>query len=172
METTLHAALWVAIVLQGTALIALRRRLLEVRHLLQTIDVPQQRRLAAGTRAPAFDTTLRPSGRRVTHHTLLGRLATLLFLSPACGVCAMLIDNLRSAPHDDRLTLLWSGDEDRAPAVGPFDVAVENVNHIAALYGVDAFPTAVVIDANGFVLKYAHPTNYQELAGLLLRETA
>jgi hypothetical protein len=163
----LHVALWLAMILNGIVVFALHRRLVEVRYLLRTIDVPHEKGLPAGTAAPDFDTFLSQSGRRLTHDTLRGRVTALVFLSARCNTCAALIGSLRSAPHDDRLTLFWNGDSRHIPDLGQFDIAISNVAAIARSYRVERFPTAVVIDASGLVRKYAHPGQYEDLIGLL-----
>jgi hypothetical protein len=91
----------------------------------------------------------------------------LVFLSARCNTCAALIGSLRSAPHDDRLTLFWNGDSRQIPDLGQFDIAISNVAAIARSYRIEGFPTAVVLDASGLVRKYAHPGQYEDLIGLL-----
>ncbi|MTE16668.1 MauE/DoxX family redox-associated membrane protein [Nocardia aurantiaca] len=136
---------------------ALRRRIDELA--LSTLGAEG---LPPGAVAPEFE-LLNAAGGRTTLETLLGfgRAVLLVFVHPACEMCAALARELPrwQARTERTLTIAVVGNGDvaehlrwgREHGLGEIPVLVQQGNEAALRYRVRGTPSAVLIDADGRV---------------------
>lgn len=119
--------------------------------------------LAPGTPAPAFSLPSVAGGRVALGDLLeLGRPVLLLFTSPTCGPCAMLMPEVArwQQDHADDLTvaLLSHGDEERVRADarehGLQHVLVDESLSAYGLYEANGTPSAVLVSAAGTIASW------------------
>ncbi|GAB2650585.1 MauE/DoxX family redox-associated membrane protein [Nocardia goodfellowii] len=151
------AVLAAALVWMAGQVRALRRRLDE--YALSTLGAEG---LPPGAVAPEFE-LLATDGTRVTSADLLaqGRQVLLVFVHPACEMCAALARELPSwqARTSQALRIVVVGNGDlaehaewgRAQGLGAIAVLVQQGNEAALRYRVRGTPSAVLIDAEGRV---------------------
>jgi methylamine dehydrogenase accessory protein MauD len=125
-------------------------------------DVPQLG-LAPGTAAPAFWLPSVEGGRVSLDDLLLpGRPALLLFTSPSCGPCSVLMPAVADwqREHAERLTIVLLSDGDpeavRAEAAehGLENVLVDETLSAYEAYGANGTPSAVLVGDDGTVASW------------------
>jgi methylamine dehydrogenase accessory protein MauD len=172
---TSQALLWLVVVIQAVALIALARQ----------VGVLYERVAPAG--ALAVNQTLR-SGDAVPEmnlESLTGRvlkiggqperMQLLFFLSPSCPVCKSLLPALRSLQRDQRsrLEVLLASDGERAvherfvdrEGLGDFQYLLSE--QLGRQFGVAKLPYAVLINSDGTVASYGIVNSREHLESLL-----
>ena len=171
-----YVAVWILVVFQGLLILALLKELGELKKLARLGGVAGEDRLPAGTEAPEFEGSDLRSRQRITTHVFASQGGALLFLSPECGSCLQLADELRQPALSELppiLTFCQGNDSACAAFVNRLGSEVytlsDDDNNIAKRYRVDGSPTAVVINPDLTIGSYGHPLNIEDLKRLVAR---
>ena len=172
--TSTYVALWALVLFQGLLALALLRQLAELRRLVEQGSLSIGDRLPLGSVAPEFLSRDLHSGRRVSSEQLKGGERVLLFLSAECEVCKGLADSLQERATNGLPPIIafCHGNEKRCRRFVPklglrIPLLLERALETARLYGVSGFPTAVIVDQEGKIRGYGHPSDAKHLGRLL-----
>ena len=159
-----YFVLWFLVAAQGLILLAVLREL----ESLRTVE-PQHPAAPAliGQPAPSIRFT---DARAKSEHGLevLGpHPGVLLFLSSTCGTCRRLANGLVSLPIGaPNVVVMW-----KDGAVDEIDsrlhCCTNEADAIAATYGVERYPTAVLLDAQHLVVAITNPVDVEQLHRLI-----
>jgi methylamine dehydrogenase accessory protein MauD len=172
-----YIALWAVVLFQGAVIFMLLRQLGVI--YLGTAQGIARDGLPAGARAPDF-AAASPDGRTVSLADFRGRLLLLVFGSPTCAPCRLLIPDLNAFAQDrrDELSVLFlsrsSVEEARAFAEGhglAVPVAAHPDERLPDSYRARVTPFAFLIDAEGVVRAKSLANNREHLE-MLLRAAA
>ena len=159
-----YFVLWFLVVAQGIVLLALLHELERLRK-----AEPEQPRLQTliARRAPAFRFTEARTQSERGLDIFAARPGVLLFLTSTCGACRRLALGLASLPTSHpNLLVIWKNG-----AVDGLDPRVHYCTHeadeIAKTYGVDHYPTAVLLDGQQIVLGVTSPADVDHLYKLI-----
>jgi peroxiredoxin len=162
-----YIALWAMVILQGLLILALLQRLEKLRELLERGSFAKDR-LPLGSNAPEFFGTSQ-FGRQTGLRSLDGRGGVILFLSPDCPLCNTLAGSIGALVNELAPTIAVCRGVAEACAVfskqlgNAVEFLADPSGETAALYGVSAFPTAVIIDGSRKIRGYGHPKGVEEL---------
>lgn len=167
-----YIALWILVVFQTLVLLELVRRSGSTQAASSTERVTGEKTdfLEGGAPAPHFEAPDVASGKLFNSRELLGQFALLVFISPGCGTCESVADELVefSANRSMRLMAICSGPDAQCaqfvqqhlPAI---QTLVDRDGSIANQFRIKRVPTAVQIDADGNVLQYGVPRSVARL---------
>ena len=163
MFAALHVLVWILVIVQGLAIVALVRDVSELKgywpvHTLRPIR---------GTKAPDFTAADLLSDSRISLRDLEGSPIVLCFLSCACPECWRLGDELaqESPAILGNLVLLCHGD--RSEVARHFEVASRKIRTLYSqdygAYVAAGFPTAYLLDRDGVITRVIEPTTAKDL---------
>ena len=116
-----------------------------------------------GSRIPDF-TGVDVFGTSVNSEALVGKTKLLLFVSTGCSDCTATLNELHAldVKSEGRLALVCRGStaDCRSFVEGydvPYPVVVDGDMLIARKFGIDAFPTAVMLDPEGVITSRGVP---------------
>lgn len=167
---------WIVILLLVVALLALARQV-GVLHMrvapagaLTTSAGP-----AVGSAAAAIPaTTLEGQATTVGGHKHGTPLRLLMFISPSCPLCKGLIPAAKSFARDERVELIFIGDDDAAAqremiaAQGLAGYLFINGPEVGQAYEVAKLPYAVLMDEHGTILSKGLVNSREHLESLVI----
>lgn len=171
--TVSYVALWVTVLLQGLLILVLLRQLVELRGVVERVDVPVADQLSIGCPAPSLGHPVPSSSTLGLAPSLENGPTVLLFVSSRCSSCRELIQSLTALPGDRTgLILLCHGEE---AACSDLTLKVRcrsrvtgtDVNGIVRDYRIRTFPIAIMIDEKRKIAGYLRPQNAAMLQALL-----
>ena len=167
---------WIVILLLGVALLALARQV-GVLHMrvapagaLTTSAGP-----AVGSAAAAIPaTTIEGTATTVGGHLHGVPLRLLMFVSPSCPLCKNLIPMAKSFARDERVQLVFIGDDDAAAqrqmiaehGLGGYPFI--NGPEVGQAYEVAKLPYAVLMDEHGTILSKGLVNSREHLESLVI----
>lgn len=169
-----YVALWVLVIFQGLLALALFRQVSDLGARERAGDFSVAEELEPGSLAPAFSGSDVHSGRRIDIKSLNRRGGALLFVSAHCAICRTLADSMpENASSDDPLIIMVC--VGRGQSCERFarrfkknaPLLLQSAEEIAAAYRISEVPTAVVVDGELKISVYAHPKDWNELAGFM-----
>ena len=177
-----YIAVWTLVLFQGLLILALLRRLEELRDLIKQTwgegaeeDLRDDDFLPTGSRTPDFAGFDARSGKRVGIHNLDGGGA-LLFLSMECKLCRGLAESLGRYPLSGLppIIVVCRGGDEAATFFArrlseDISLILDEAGEIAKLYHVSSYPTSVVIGPARIIRGYGSPHDAQSLHDLLDR---
>lgn len=151
--------MWLLIVVQAVAILAIAKRLLEVQRLVTTKSGIEASTLPIGQPAPAFSATNIFTQELVRSSQLLGAgTRVFVFLSPHCGNCRGVAEQLRDLTHAERAQLVVYCDGTKTGCQNRYArlsdsvaVLVKHDSDVATAYEVGGMPAAVFLDSRGRV---------------------
>jgi len=167
-----YIALWILVIFQTLILLELVRRSGSTRVSAEAEGSIGEKTdfLEGGAPAPIFEAPDLASGKLFNSRELLGQFALLVFISPGCGTCESVADELVefSANRSMRLLAVCSGPEAQCaqfvqqhlPAI---QALVDRDGEVSNRFRIKRVPTAVQIDADGNVLQYGVPRSVTRL---------
>ncbi len=166
-----NAAIIAVLAFQGLLIVAILKRLDEVRTLIRTVDVPAVGGfLQRGSPAPPFHTEFAGSSAPFSLESLRERGGVLVFVSATCDACEQLLKQLAIGDVIEAgVCLILLGDSlDLAPLLGSTcDFVTRGAGGIASACQISQFPTAVAIDRAGRIAGYNHPHDRRDVQRLL-----
>lgn len=167
---------WIVILLLGVAVLALARQV-GVLHMrvapagaLTTAAGP-----AVGSSAAAIPaTTIDGTATTVGGHKHGTPLRLLMFVSPSCPLCKGLIPMAKSFARDERVELIFIGDDDAAATremiaqQGLGGYSFINGPEVGQAYEVAKLPYAVLMDEHGTILSKGLVNSREHLESLVI----
>lgn len=167
---------WIVILLLGVAVLALARQV-GVLHMrvapagaLTTAAGP-----AVGSSAAAIPaTTIDGTATTVGGHKHGTPLRLLMFVSPSCPLCKGLIPMAKSFARDERVELIFIGDDDAAATremiaqQGLAGYSFINGPEVGQAYEVAKLPYAVLMDEHGTILSKGLVNSREHLESLVI----
>ncbi len=156
-ELVSQSVLWVVVILQGVAILALARQ----------IGVLHERIAPAGALMSGAGPGVGEQSPRIEVHAMggnavtvggalaSGRLRLMFFVSSACPICKKLIPIAQSFARSERIEVLFMGDADAEEQRGlmrQFGIderSFVNGPEVGMAFRVDKLPYAVLLDDNG-----------------------
>jgi hypothetical protein len=171
-----YVAIWILVLFQGLLVLALLRKLEELRRFAERVDSKPKDRLPLGSPAPEFSGFDVRSGKQVGTHSLNGLGGLILFLTSGCTACTRLADSLSQPSVSDLppiIALCQGGEQGCAYFVSKLSSGIylllEGAGETATRYGVSSSPTAIVIDGEQKIRGYGNPENIENLKQLVAR---
>lgn len=167
-----YIALWGIAIFQGLVLLALLRQAHEINRLADNVGRLKGNELPLGSVAPWFSGRDQRSGRQVDSSVFGESGGIVLFLASHCSVCKQLVNSLSSSlgnlppvvcfcvGHEGLCFQFMKRLHHEIPVV------LDQAEALASRYGASGFPTAVVLDREQKIVRYAYPRNSESLVEL------
>lgn len=160
-----YFALWLLVLCQSLVLLEMVRRSATQRQ-SETGNVEDSsidQLLPTGALLPAFEAQDLETESRVSHSALQGSQTLMVFVTPTCTTCHQLAGELLEFGQrtNARLAVVCQGELSACAAVAntsfPGAMALHDDGSIALSFRIRRTPTAVLVDAEGRILKYGFP---------------
>lgn len=133
--------------------------------------------LVVGQPPPAF-TVVDIDGATVSSSDLAGRVRAILIVSPNCSACYTSLEELQALESKSQgdIVLLCRGTADECRTMTaaynlPWRVLVDQAGAVGSSFGIDRYPTAILLDPKGLVRSVGEP-NRTELVEILKADEA
>lgn len=169
---------WLVILMMAVALVALARQVgvLHVR-VAPAGALSVTRGPATGEKSPHLHvTTLSGAPLAIGAHLAAGKRQLLMFVSAQCHVCKGLIPVAKSFARDERVELVFVGDDEASVQRGliaGMDIAsypFVNGPEVGMAYQVDKLPYAVLLDEHGTILAKGLVNSREHLESLVVSQ--
>ena len=159
-----YFVLWFLVLAQGVILLALLNELERLKAAAPERPAPQA--LIARPAPPIRFKEARTHTERGLD-VLDARPGVLLFLTSTCGACRRLALGLASLPTSNpNVLVIWQ--DAPVDTLDPrLHCCVDEADHVARTYGIDQFPTAVLLDDRRVVLGLTNPADVEQLYKLI-----
>jgi peroxiredoxin len=161
-----YGALWILVILHSLVLLGMLHIIHQVK---QNGAVGRGTGMAPGQEAPSFSGA-DLSGVPISSASFAGETMAILFISPTCQACtAVLKDDMKYLDHKSsgNLLVVCQADHDACVQLAEAynitaPVIADQDNYLTSLYQVSSVPTAVLINADGYIHSYGQPGHKEE----------
>lgn len=164
---------WVLLGFQTAVAVGLLSQVRDLTRRMGHGTPPRNNHLPLGTTAVDFTGPDLRSGDAVHFVASRQSQCILLFLSPSCAICRKLASSVHELHKalGDLVIPICHGSEDDCRAnilhflQGDVKLVFGETNDVASLYGVNTFPTAVLV-SQGRVTRYWHPSKIDDIQSI------
>ena len=168
------ALLWAIVVFQGLLLLGLGRLVFRE---TDAADAPEIDTASLLTKPLPEFRARDIGGNDVSSDQFGGHIAALLFVSPSCSSCTLTLHEMAALRQktDDHVVVVSRGTEDETVAMAQshdlsVPVVVDEWGELVKLFGISAFPSAVLINEKSEVQSIGHPLRNEEQDGRRARD--